>query len=215
MKTLIIPDIHNDVDTATHILKRESYDTVVFLGDYFDDFDDNPAIAKRTAEWLKDKLNRKNYIFLIGNHDLPYMWPEEPEFRCSGFTWLKAYTINNVLTRADWAKLKLYACTNDGFLLSHAGLDNNLSMSLEPSSLSYQCIKDPLLLAGRDRGGSEKIGGILWCDFNSITPNRYPQIVGHTYAPVPRVKHNITCLDTKLQHYGILCNGILKIKTRL
>lgn len=39
MKTLIIPDVHQRVDSVKSIFKNEKdYDEVVFLGDWFDSF---------------------------------------------------------------------------------------------------------------------------------------------------------------------------------
>lgn len=84
MNILIIPDIHGRSfweeainDVAEH---RRDFDTLVFLGDYFDpypteDIDECQAIIN--WEHLYDTLFG-NYltcdpIFLIGNHDAHYL----------------------------------------------------------------------------------------------------------------------------------------------
>ena len=71
MRTLIIPDIHQQIEHVDELLERESgnYDRVTFLGDYFDSYDDSTSII-RTANWLKDKIeNYPDWTSLLGNHD--------------------------------------------------------------------------------------------------------------------------------------------------
>ena len=46
MKTLIIPDIHTRFDVAESFIDKERPDNVVFLGDYFDTFDDTLEITE-------------------------------------------------------------------------------------------------------------------------------------------------------------------------
>ena len=72
-KTIIISDIHNDYFTAEKIIKKENPDKIIFLGDYFDDFDDTVKDSENTAKWLVKSLKQENRIHLIGNHDLSYM----------------------------------------------------------------------------------------------------------------------------------------------
>lgn len=43
MRTVIISDLHNRVDWIESTLSILDFDKVVFLGDYFDDFDDTVA----------------------------------------------------------------------------------------------------------------------------------------------------------------------------
>ena len=59
-KIILIPDIHNDYFTAEKIIKKENPCNVIFLGDYFDDFDDTVQDAINTAKWLKKSLKQKN-----------------------------------------------------------------------------------------------------------------------------------------------------------
>ena len=62
IKTIIIPDIHNDYHTAEKIIKKENPDKIIFLGDYFDDFYDT---IKDVTKWLVKSLQQKNRIHLI------------------------------------------------------------------------------------------------------------------------------------------------------
>jgi hypothetical protein len=67
-------------------------------------------------------------------------------------------------------------------------------------------------MAGVERGGPARYGGILWCDWNAFEPIKdLPQIVGHTPGREVRYKGNSICLDTHLHHYGLLENGELTV----
>ena len=94
MKTLIVPDIHNKIIEAESIIDHERPDNIVFLGDYFDDFNDSPIIAQQVAEWLKQSLKKPNRIHLIGNHDICYM--TNGDQKCSGWDGAKQMFINKV-----------------------------------------------------------------------------------------------------------------------
>ena len=84
VKIIIVPDIHNDYHTAKKIIKKENPDKIIFLGDYFDDFDDTIQDAENTAKWLKKSLKQENRIHLIGNHDLNYM-TDNTNLKCAGY----------------------------------------------------------------------------------------------------------------------------------
>jgi hypothetical protein len=128
MKTIIIPDIHNRFDFVELALSSPAllpYDNVVFLGDYFDDFDDTPEIAANSATWLKQSLHKPNRIHLWGTHDLWYRFPDNHFIMASGNTEEKANAINHVLTNKDWNLIRPYYYNQD-FLVTHAGVHNHL-----------------------------------------------------------------------------------------
>ena len=120
VKTLILADIHNEWNKAEKIIAHESPDKIVFLGDYFDDFGDDNAIAAKTAEWLLASLKQKNRIHIMGNHDTNYAFPHR-SYKCSGYHISKDYAINDVLKESDWRKLPLYTWVGS-WLCSHAGV---------------------------------------------------------------------------------------------
>ena len=77
MKTLVVPDIHNKIDVVQKILDKESsVDEVIFLGDWFDDFNDNVNDVVEVAKFLNSIYTEENFKFVWGNHDLYY-----PPFR--------------------------------------------------------------------------------------------------------------------------------------
>ena len=68
-KTIIIPDIHNDYFTAEKIIKKENPDKIIFLGDYFDDFDDTVKDSENTYTRLS--RNDVSSTIVPGNNALP------------------------------------------------------------------------------------------------------------------------------------------------
>ncbi len=108
-KLLIIPDIHNDYLTAEKIIKKENPDKIIFLGDYFDDFDDTIQDTNNTAKWLVKSLKQENRIHLIGNHDLSYM-TNNPNLRCMGYRTDKHKAIKKHFI--NWSKLLMYYFIN-------------------------------------------------------------------------------------------------------
>jgi hypothetical protein len=230
-RTLIIPDIHHKTAVVDEILTREQYERVVFLGDYFDDFNDTPGLARETAEWLKRHVQNPNFTFLYGNHDLPYRFCASG-VDCSGFTIEKWEAILPVLDRGDWDALRLHTWV-DGFLLSHAGWNLAFADSYgfvtkeHIDALCSECLIEleegrmhPLAGVGISRGGSNAVGGIVWQDWTELEPIAgLHQIVGHTPGIEARHKKTETgtgtaaCLDTRLCHVGILENGVFSVRT--
>ncbi|MCE5262312.1 MAG: metallophosphoesterase [Deltaproteobacteria bacterium] len=53
-------------------------------------------------------------------------------------------------------------------------------------SIEKEDFDHPIFRVGHDRGGRDRVGGIFWCDFASISPSAedavIPQIFGHTPA---------------------------------
>lgn len=221
-KTLIIPDIHLQYDRVDKIIQKENLSDIIFLGDYFDDFNDSVEQNVKMAEWLKESLSNKNRIHLLGNHDMHYAF-KASSFRCSGYREDKDRTINNVLNKEDWGKLRLHTWVGS-WLCSHAGV-HDCFYSGEPSGFKSwiknttdEALKravrdvspvDPILEAGRSRGGRALTGGITWCDAREFRCIRgVNQIFGHTTQNKPlwlntRELSKNLCLDTKLKYYGI------------
>lgn len=216
MKTIIIPDIHNNVLIANTILDRYPNDPVVFLGDYFDDFHDTKWMAQEVAAWVKPQLNDQRKTWLFGNHDLPYAYPQVNGLMCSGFSWDKCGAINQVLDENDWKMFK-FSHFVEGWVLTHAGISSKLTLP-EDEEITRSLRRGdlhPILNAGKGRGGWARCGGITWCDFNrEFKPNPlYPkQIFGHTQGHEPRSVGDNWCIDTKLRHYGIIEDGEFRIE---
>lgn len=210
--SLIIPDLHHRWHQAEKIISTVGADDIIFLGDYFDDFDDDAEMVRDTSEWLIESVKKPNRIHLFGNHDQHYAFPYR-SFRCSGYEEWKYFIIHDLVTKATWEKLKWYHVLEEKWLLSHAGL-HKLNVPQDILALHtdrpkffaeltqwldveiQNCLRKAannetswVFNAGRARWGQQRVGGITWCDYER---EFYPilglnQILGHTpQTPCPR-----------------------------
>lgn len=230
MITLVIPDLHHKTDLAERVIANTPHDKIVFLGDYFDHFDDTPLDAERTALWLRDSLNKPNRIHLFGNHDLPYWFPSKLTW-CPGWTPAKDSIVRRVLTENHWQQFRFFYL-EQGVLLSHAGIthylfDQWLSKAKEnwPEQLAAEqkaCINAIqsytnhwMYQCGRDRGGQQPVGGLLWCDVRFFRQGEGypPQIFGHTPVGPIRVENNCYCIDSPHDKFYVatIVNGQVEI----
>ncbi len=123
-RILVIPDLHNRIQwVEPFLLSLEGrYDTILFLGDYFDSTNDTVEDAQASALWLKKSLTLSNRLHLCGNHDIAYRFPQ---YGVSGFTYKKYKAINEILSEEDWLRLS-FVETIDGVFYSHGGIDASL-----------------------------------------------------------------------------------------
>lgn len=207
---IVIGDIHNHWAEAEAIASQyDETHTIVFTGDYFDDFGDTAEDATQTARWLKQSLSKPNRVHLMGNHDINYSvynagttssgMPKNI-YVCSGYALAKDAAINRILDQEDWDKIKLYHYEH-GFLFTHAGIHPYLfehpikgvdidyvKEKLDKATFDYhnRTWNDVIGAAGRCRGGDHKAGGILWCDYfrEARLISKIRQVFGHTPTTV-------------------------------
>lgn len=226
MNTLFIGDLHLNIEKAELIIDTVPHDRVVFMGDYFDDFFDQPEDNVRVAKWLKRSLSIPNRIHLMGNHDYHYMPGAAPFYTTGcGYSFDKYEAINDVLSLDDWSKLK-YFHNEQGWWCSHAGV-HSAWFGKPYEELTEQSVIDiiekelktglpslPLSAISHHRGGEWKVGGLLWNDWSAMEgiPN-VKQIVGHT--PGFRVRFNdeinAYCVDSMPREYIIVADGNVTI----
>lgn len=234
MIDLIIPDVHNRVGVVQHILTREKYDRVTFLGDYFDDFGDFPHDAENTAKYVRRWLHHPNTKLLLGNHDAAYY--AGPKWHgCSGWTPEKHAAINRILKPCHWKRMRLWV-KRQGWLLSHAGFNKTNYIHGNRLNAVHGTLLATLALPQNDqisilsrikhttsvglcRGGWSEKGGVLWQDweyeFEPILGVR--QIVGHTPGKQPRsiIRDDYWqdwCIDTHSRHYGLIIDGKFEVR---
>lgn len=76
---LVIPDVHLKFNIMYPIIKKitsqNKVDQLVFLGDYFDDWGQqtNNKLYQETCDALLKLKKEYNCVFLLGNHDVPYL----------------------------------------------------------------------------------------------------------------------------------------------
>lgn len=206
-RKLIVPDIHNEWQVIKTFLEKygEDFEERYFLGDFFDDFDDNPYIAMETAKFIKWLLDDPRNNLCMGNHDVPYRYPYNRTVSCPGWTVEKSLEVGKVLDFKDWEKIKL-AYWVDNWMLSHAGIHPyffgfpRVELDITPELVFQVCNKaiekmevnswHSIMMAGMDRGfHGQMVGGITWLDWEELMhiPN-LNQIVGHTPNRYPQFK---------------------------
>lgn len=211
MKTLIIPDIHEELVRLVCVLEeyKPQVDQVVFLGDFFDSFDGITAKTQGMITWLEAHFEDPKYIFLMGNHDVHYMYPN-PRLRCSGFSGVRYQMLDSI--RGILQQFKLFH-QEGNTIFSHAGfhpsflhqgkIPKNLEQNTK-AALADGIVPD-IMEAGWSRGGSDPYGGVVWLDWGDFVPVKgIRQVVGHTKGSSVRYKEGNVCLDTGLRHIGII-----------
>ena len=148
-------------------------------------------------------------MMLVGNHEIPYF---DATNTFGGFFFNK--DISNKLHELKDNGLLVASYVRNGTLITHAGVTRQQLNVVEPenayelnvhlnhfweTNVSHRLFRD----CGRARFGPNKIGGMLWCDFDKeFTPTEFPQIVGHTSGTL-RTKGNAICIDTQRQNEGV------------
>ena len=118
MKTIIIGDIHGR-NIWKDIVSKESYDRVIFVGDYFDSFNipgiDQIHNFKEICQFVRD--SDKEVILLVGNHELHYMHIGQ-QYR--GFQATLQFDISSIIYQNLDLLTMIYQF--DNVIASHAGV---------------------------------------------------------------------------------------------
>ena len=186
-KIIAIGDIHNHwVEAEAIASKYDATHTIVFTGDYYDDFGDSAVEADQTARWLKESISKPNRVHLMGNHDVNYasfnLRPGsslgDQIYNCSGYSPAKDDAINRIMSNEDWNRVRL-AHKQNGFWFSHAGFhpfwfssppygmdDEIIEIKLKKiqKAIEDREFSNELGAAGRCRGGIHRVGGLIWRD---------------------------------------------------
>jgi len=223
MKLFIIPDVHQNWKTARKLRESKqalSADTVVWLGDFLDDFDSTKEDFVETLRLVREVLECGDKV-LFGNHDIQYIFG--PRYICSGYQsafkdlidddlknmWREKGSVSYWVHRTDNA---------NPLIMAHAGFTaNNVSNAYIYEETGKCQVKEDLVYqrvtqytsAGRYRGGKFPVGGPLWLDWNKefCAVSGYNQVVGHTRNEFHLVRecHAIDgssinfCIDNGLQ----------------
>lgn len=223
--TLIIPDVHQQIFKVKQILAhasaRYTITRTVWLGDWFDSWHNSIEDVFHTVEFLRERMEtHAQDAFILGNHDMQYIYPEFEWLQCSGNT---RYTYAQVSPFREMFRERFVLTTYaDGYRCSHAGFHPSLWVRQIGTRcrevLDRLCAgeRPAMLEAGATRGGRPmSVGGCTWLDWDHEFPEMgipgVAQIVGHTQHDRPMWKDENLCLDTGLDHYAVITAGRLKI----
>jgi len=181
-RVLAIGDIHTKTWIINEVSKIiDSYDRIIFCGDYADDFNASPQDTINTWKSLRDlQIKRKNKVsLLLGNHDYIYVY-DTPSMQ-TGYNPITHTLINAPENKnlKKWLASLPIIIEIYGVAYSHAGITNEWS-------------------------GNEDVSG-LWNDASPIwarpesiiTYKSIPQVFGHTPTETCReIKDRLWCIDT-------------------
>lgn len=230
--TLIVSDVHQRVDKLhnnEHYRKLEKAATaVVFLGDYFDTHGSGDGVASvvDTYRFIESRITIPKFTFLIGNHDLQYMY-KHPWLKVSGYQAERSQQLYGKLQWIVEQRGFRFHTWVGPYLLSHAGFHPTVlpdapvkalkNILRDQEDAAYELLAagalHPWVIPGADHCG---LGygsptWLRWYNFQAIA--NVPQIVGHTYDKllVRTNTHPVTgevsyCLDTGNRHVALIDN---------
>lgn len=185
MKYVFVGDIHGKSNLVEDALSKEG--KKIFVGDFIDSFDKSIAEHRKCFELVLAAIKASEAEAIFGNHELSYL--QSHQHRCSGFSAARRDLMQEFGDDV-WELFKPYIFLQPNFLVSHAGLTNQLwekyRLSLEklPETLEnwWPDLSSPMHQIGYYRGGMCNVGGMFWCDFN-VEFKPVPglkQVFGHT-----------------------------------
>ena len=189
MKILAVGDIHTKnwiIEEVEKIL--DDYDSVVFCGDYADNWNRGPGDSMATWHLLKALMDQNEKVkAVIGNHDFAYLHPQIAG-RSSGWNPITYQLINSPENKRlkKWLLSLPITVTLDGVTFSHAGITDQWNAKEDVWSLWEE--NSPIWARPKEFGGR-------------ITYKNIPQVIGHNpsqqiWQPQP----NVWCIDTFSEH---------------
>lgn len=220
--TIIIPDIHGRDFWRWTVAQRKEEDTLIFLGDYLDPYENEWIYWSDAYKGLLDiiALKRENpekVVLLLGNHDLHYLFPN---LRGSRYNEYQAEKIRKTFEDNMDCFQMAAECKIDErrYLFTHAGVNKAWVQKyadvfgpvdkLTADTFNSLMFKDAFVEALGDvsflRWGSAPAGSMVWADVEEFewSEARLPdviQVFGHTLQDNGSriIDHSIYCLDCK------------------
>jgi UDP-2,3-diacylglucosamine pyrophosphatase LpxH len=192
-KTVILGDTHGR-DCWKQIVASESPDRVIFIGDYFDSFDNTAVEQMHNFQEIIDwkQSGQSEVIMLIGNHDYHYMRGVTQYY--SGYQSGARPAIEQLLYENRQHMQMAYGM--GGFIFTHAGVSSdwlkihgydNESNLIDWINDMWKYKPNVFGFAGRDPYGDSKISSPIWIRPYSLQAanrdtlrDQFIQVVGHT-----------------------------------
>ncbi len=217
MKITVISDLHGKTVWKDILKKEKDSDLILFLGDYFDCYENIPA--EEQIQNFKDIMDLKTFnpkqdvIALIGNHDHHYVRPNE---RYSGYQEDASTEIGDVINDAIEDEDLQVAFEHGKFLFSHAGFTQSwINDSFTKGFASVEEINElyhtdsprfDFYRKGKSSNGNDKEQGPLWVRPESLEHDFYgtqTQVVGHTK------EKSITMVDDPNTNMAVIYTDVL------
>lgn len=228
MKIIAIGDIHGR-DFWKKVVEKETFDKIVFIGDYFDSFNIPGHIQLENFKEIVDYKNSNSdkVVLLCGNHDYHYL--KGVDGQCSGYQLGMSYSFNEALQPLYNNKDLKICFKHKGLLFTHAGVSktwvkqNNIDLEdLENSMNDYFYYKPKVfdfnLGSNFSYYGDDVCQTPIWIRPNSLEKDsidNYFQIVGHTHHDNITFKNNLVFIDVlnRKSQYLIWEDGAFSIGT--
>jgi predicted phosphodiesterase len=237
-KIIFIGDLHGKTIWEDIIKKEIFFDKIIFIGDYFDCFE-NISTIKQIENFenickFKNKYPNK-VIILIGNHD-GYNIEELQQYTISGYQKENAFLISAALDKYKHLLQISYSLHNN-ILITHAGVTRTFLKRIGYPDLrkmnatkinnflndKWKYAPKVFKFFGKDRYGQDITQSCIWVRPLSLEKDSrgcmFHQIVGHTGVKNIRFfknyKYNWIYIDTfdSCSEYLVYNNNSFLIKT--
>jgi hypothetical protein len=222
MKRIVVGDLHGDLELYRKIKATFPDYMITLVGALVDSYVFSRKGQLALMNEVLNDIEAGITESIIGNHEWSYLWPER--MQCSGYSPAFAAQLMPLHSRMlkPMKPFIFDRSYSDPILITHAGLSakaiDNLPKDIEMFLNDAIRSEDGMAFdIGHSRGGTAKVGGIFWCDFNQdfepIPGLR--QIFGHTRVDgvqtLPGGNYAIDCMEQK--HPQVLKigeNGIIE-----
>ena len=221
MKIIVIGDIHGHDSWKQIIVQEQTFDKVIFLGDYWDSF--HVPVKQQLGNYLDIQKFRDNnpdtVITLLGNHDYHYIYPTQ----YSGWK-LNTKLLATPLLNEDLQSQKLpFVYRYEDILFSHAGVTNYWLREVAKCTLEELQFNEVQLRLfdwngrmGNDPYGDTISNSPLWVRPKSLKKDallEHRQVVGHTnFCQIRKHKGSLYFCDTLPFEYLVIEDGEFIIK---
>ena len=210
MKIIGIGDIHGR-DDWKDIIENVEFDKIVFIGDYFDTFEEIPGTAQirnfnNILQYKRE--NTDKVVLLFGNHDFHYM--RGIDTRYSGYQPAHANVIQEAIHQGLDDDLMQMCFIYDQYMFTHAGVTNTWLKNVGYNNENLEGFINDLFkykpglfgfTPGRNLSntGNDITQTPIWVRPASMLNDMvkgYTHVVGHTVQSKLRIHPDITIIDT-------------------
>jgi len=212
MKIVAVGDIHGKT-VWRKIFDAEPCDRFIFIGDYFDNYENTPTRDQvdnfNAIVALKREFPSK-VVLLVGNHDYHYMAGVDSSERYSGYQRHGAIDIQEAIEAARRQGALQMAYQEGDIVFTHAGVTKTWFSAYskldvtEPVDGVADAINevfatrlDAFEFCGQDQYGDSITQSPIWVRPRSLVADRIPHrlVVGHTQVQAVQTYEGVTLID--------------------